>query len=143
MKLIFLDIDGVMNNYKCELSDKHDSLAFDEESVKLLKKLIEKTKAKLIISSTWRIGETLETLNSKVLKHYKLDKHVIDFTPALTETIRGEEIKLVLEKYDDVEKFIIIDDDQDMGELLPYLIRTKTSKGFTNKEYQEALKKLT
>ena len=40
MKIIFLDIDGVMNSSFSKVSDLHESLAFDDSAVRHLKEII-------------------------------------------------------------------------------------------------------
>ncbi|MFA6199307.1 MAG: HAD domain-containing protein [Bacteroidales bacterium] len=63
MKLILLDIDGVLNHhdaYKAgfckytNLDDGSHYQTFDPTSKALLNKLIEEFDAKIVISSTWR-----------------------------------------------------------------------------------------
>lgn len=54
MKVIFLDIDGVLNVYP-QGFDEYGS-KFHPHFVENLKCLIEKTEAKILISSTWRFS---------------------------------------------------------------------------------------
>ena len=53
MKVIFLDVDGVLNSEKDLLEAKGKSELFDRPLI-LLKELVESTKAKIVVSSTWR-----------------------------------------------------------------------------------------
>lgn len=53
MKIIFLDVDGVLNYEYC----KYKVGAYygvDPEKVALLKQIVDATKAKIVLSSTWR-----------------------------------------------------------------------------------------
>ena len=55
MKIIFLDIDGVLN---CKYT-KEEIFFFpfvSPKKIELLKQLIERTGAKVVLSSTWRHG---------------------------------------------------------------------------------------
>lgn len=56
--LVFLDIDGVLNN-ESFLLKSGGAEAFDPDNVKLLNKLIKETNASVVISSAWRIGHSL------------------------------------------------------------------------------------
>lgn len=70
MKIIFLDIDGVLNSEKwyTERFDKdlqsYPLCEFDPLCVEQLNILIQKTNAKLVISSTWRLGRTIDELKN-------------------------------------------------------------------------------
>lgn len=63
MKVIFLDVDGVLNSEKDLLEAKGKSELFDRP-LALLKELVESTKAKIVVSSTWRIGCSKSGRNS-------------------------------------------------------------------------------
>ena len=54
MKIIFLDIDGVLNVY-CESRDEY-GCCFHSHLVENLRILIEQTGAKIVIISTWRFS---------------------------------------------------------------------------------------
>jgi len=143
MKLIFLDIDGVLN-YKLfwkekrqcerrdELSDDAPDGAHDlcENRIELLNSLIEDTGAKVVVSSSWRKNRTIEELQT-VLDYKGFKGEVIDKTPCLyfkeredgyhRSVPRGNEIKawmemnkgILGEKFSKV-KYVIFDDDSDM-----------------------------
>jgi hypothetical protein len=158
MKVIFLDIDGVLNHenwFKKRMTIKNDFNSkewndhypfyeFDPESVKQLNKIIDKTGAKVVISSTWRHGRTVEQLQ-EILDKVGFIGEVIDKTPSfiargtdnlgekISYTIpRGCEIDWWLEskgfqrinwskekqleflEKSKVKNYIILDDDSDM-----------------------------
>ena len=59
MKVIFLDIDGVLNSD--EYFDKIENLnvqgierEIDVNKIKLLKRAVDETKAKVVLTSSWR-----------------------------------------------------------------------------------------
>lgn len=120
MKVIFLDIDGVLNVY-CQSRDKWGCL-FHQHLVENLRWIIEKTGAKIVISSTWRYD------GLEVMKQMWLDRglpgDVIDITPSTQDVVensdiefydlvdRGHEIKLWLDN-NSVDNWCIIDDDND------------------------------
>lgn len=93
MKVIFLDVDGVLNSEKDLLEAKGKSELFDRP-LALLKELVESTKAKIVVSSTWRIGcsksgrnswygeEIFKTLTDR-LAEYQME--VYDITPVINK----------------------------------------------------------
>lgn len=141
MKIIFLDIDGVLNHqlwfesingkpeYKKEGPDDYRRW-FCPFSVDLLNHLTTETGAKIVVSSSWRKGRTVEQLQ-KLLKDNGITGEVIDKTPYLRFTgvddytysvPRGCEIKAWLEinkgilgeKIGSFNNYVILDDDSDM-----------------------------
>lgn len=152
MNIIFLDVDGVINSVNNlikvynQTHKPHSaySYPFDYECLENLKKLVVETKSRLVISSTWRHSqEGMEKL-LEALKKYDLDKFVIGSTPDLGSS-RGAEIKKYLadSEFKDTINFVILDDDKDMEDLLPYLVHTNGKVGLTKENVQQAIKKLT
>jgi len=132
MKLIFLDIDGVLVTTKSLLAG--NEYRFDKECVENLFEIITKTGAKIVISSSWREDRTLIQLQ-KLFEKNGLGDNIIDVTPIHGEhEIRGSEIKAYLESCNlEIEKFVIIDDEEEMGELAPYLVETDFKSGIDEK----------
>lgn len=79
MKIIFLDIDGVL----ALMHKKHDEYGslFHEEFVNNLKTIIDKTGAKIVVSSSWRKSGLIEMKN--LWKYRNLPGEIIDTTPSL------------------------------------------------------------
>lgn len=153
MRIIFLDIDGVLNSWSTVYK-------ITTKKLQLLNDLIEQTGAKIVISSSWRIGsnDVKEFLDKNFAKNrnFRLDnpnQELIDNifyknTIGLTDTFgpnRGAEIKRWLDIYcDDVESYVIFDDDTDMlDEQLEHLVQTDTYYGITDREIHLALLILT
>ena len=113
-KIIFLDIDGVLNVMSQEFDDYGQ--LFNPIFVDNLAYIIEKTNAKLVISSFWRYRGIKHM--RELWKHRNLPGEIIDITPDFInddDSVRGNEIKSWLEKnIDIVETYCIIDDDEDM-----------------------------
>lgn len=132
MKVIFLDIDGVLNHeafYKERFEKRYDEGAIayphseiDPQSVANLNSLIADTEAKVVISSTWR-HDGMKYCKD-VLEFHGFKGDIIDITPDLRNNncLRGNEIlkwvkdneKLIGEKYSDFTQYVILDDDSDM-----------------------------
>lgn len=118
MKIIFLDIDGVLNS---ELTEEYFGIyvGIEDSKVELLKQIIDATGAKIVLSSTWRLGRSRfgrllegnrEYLNEKLAK-YGLE--VFSQTEDLSRhgEQRGKEINDWLEKHDDVDGWLVLDDE--------------------------------
>lgn len=125
MKVIFLDIDGVLNVMRQEFDDYGQ--LFHQNLVDNLSYIINETGAKIVISSTWR-HRGLDFIKN-MWKHRNLPGEVIDITPDCWDLIKEE--KFGLKYYDDVdrgyeiqdwlnnhdvENYVILDDDSDMLE---------------------------
>lgn len=158
MKIIFLDIDGVLNSEtSCKERGKiHYNDNPHPMHIKWLNYIVEKTNAYVVISSTWR-RSTSSGMIGRLLFAYGFKGKVIDKTPCF-ESYRGTEIKAwILEHLDkekkyadsnwhiykgDIESFVILDDDSDMGSLMPHLVQTHERKGLLKKHAIEAIKVL-
>lgn len=123
MKVIFLDIDGVLN--VCSRGrDKYGRL-FHQPFVDNLRNIIERTNAKIVISSTWRM-KGLEVMK-EMWKDRELAGEVIDITinshhlveegvlKKYDKVRRGREIQdWIDENHTEIENYVILDDDNDM-----------------------------
>ena len=86
---------------------------------------------KIVVSSTWRIGNTLETMREE-LRSSGIDlNRVIGMTPVFRNLSRerGLEIQKWLDDHPEVSEFVIVDDDSDMLHLMPKLVQTDTRLG--------------
>lgn len=114
MKVIFLDVDGVLNTFK--LIRKFGMDFIDDICVALVARIVRETGAKIVLSSTWRIEEDARNLVVQALKNHNLEIH--DCTPVLQPkdcenwVRRSEEIQAWLDK-NPVDKFAIVDDFDD------------------------------
>lgn len=134
-KILFLDIDGVLNSEVYFKSASHpDSISskFDPNGVELIKKLVEEFSLRIVISSTWRYGATdrlMHELKSAELIGYLYHEW---FTPVIHPAHRGAEIKLWLELHSEVTDYIIIDDDENiLEEQMCRFVKTDLHKGMT------------
>ena len=149
MNIIFLDIDGVLNSHRklIEVYNKthkpHSgyNYPFDEICLNNLKRLVEVTNSKLVITSTWRKDKEGRDTLIKALKEYQLDQSIIGYTPILNQP-RGIEIQAYLNTLEHHPNFIILDDDTDMESLIDYLVKTNISVGLTEENVEEGIKKI-
>lgn len=163
MKIIFLDIDGVLNSNlyssikRMKKVSSLDCLGrplsnIDKHNLDILRLIVYKTGAKLVISSTWRkdihvVGRDCPE-NEKTEKFIQLfkdlgwdDAPIIGVTPCLSG-FRGEEVATFLDelaKTETIEDYIILDDDSDFiyGELSDLEIRQQDIMRVLDKEAQE------
>lgn len=123
MKIIFLDIDGVLNVYD-QGYDQYGQI-FHRHFENNLKWIIEETGAKIVISSTWRFAG-LEKMKQMWIDR-QLPGEVIDVTVDCYQLIgegkfenydeveRGHEIQQWLDEHQtEVTHYVILDDDNDM-----------------------------
>ena len=170
MKLIFLDMDGVVNTVSdryCVSLDLHMEILkgcvdhrcqFDPRLVFNFMRLLEFCKdndIKIVISSTWRMGTAVEDWNNFFNKYfgrvcsYKLDNLVIGLTP-VDGRDRGKQIQTVIESLwlmsdiNDTTDYIIVDDD--IGDIIPYhdmdkIIKVDPTKGLNDECLQRIFDK--
>lgn len=139
MKILFLDIDGVLNNKRTrEVFNGYTGI--DESLVPLVKEIIDRTGAKVVLSSAWRLHErhALEVFN-KVVEY-------IDTTPDLSSVDkwvkRGDEINAWLRntKYAP-DVYAILDDMDDFYSYQP-LFQTNPSVGITQEIVEKVVSHL-
>ncbi|KXY51001.1 hypothetical protein AT268_31145 [Bacillus cereus] len=145
MKLIFLDIDGVMNHSNYFVRSKHHMLqAFCPTALANLKEILEKCDAKIVVSSTWRKLGSVKILKRAIFSHYGLQKYVIGRTPELRGEPRGAEIQAFMDNFKNpIDRFIIIDDGDDMLHLSDRLVLTNPYEdGLNHRKRDEAIQLL-
>lgn len=145
MKLIFLDVDGVLNNRRSMAANPGTIHNVHRPCVALLNEICEKTGAYCVLSSTWRHSWPVAAFQM-FLEDHGFTGRVIDRTCHLPGQDRGVEISAYLaectKREYPVESWVILDDDSDMGPLLPYLVRTITRVGLEFGHVEAAVKVL-
>ncbi len=150
IRVVFLDFDGVL---------KKHSGPWWPEAIRHLDRIIDATGAQIVVSSTWRIGRTVNDLrlllSAKGLNHWLF---VNDKTPDLldregdtiTNFRNGEKVTLYrarprrheigawLIAHPDVTRYAIIDDDEDAGP--DHFVLTDSDVGLTRRHADTAIK---
>jgi len=141
MNVIFLDIDGVMVTGRVMTSFHGVFPPFDRACVACLNNLIERTGARIVISSTWRWAHPKHIDLHAYLKEQGVKGEIEDMTPRETANSRGrgDDILAWLKSRKDIESFVILDDDDDMLELGGRLVQTKFNEGLTPVCVEEAV----
>lgn len=149
MKIIFMDIDGVLNSVAYDRQRTADQGNIDETRLPLLKRIIDTTQACIVLTSSWRkhwvkdqnlcddIGREINALFAA----YGLP--IYDKTPVLPENDRAEEVRLWLKEHNDTESFAILDDIA-FGwgdDLQDHLVRTncRVGRGLEDEHVQKAI----
>lgn len=139
MKVIFLDIDGVLNSRSYDRKrDWKKQTGIDETRLPLVKKIVDETGAKIVLSSTWRedwdkdaaLCRADGVYINRVFAKYGLQ--VYDKTPNLGGYVeRKDEVKGWLDSAGaNIENFAIIDDyGFGWAELSDYFVKTNSVSG--------------
>lgn len=155
MKVIFLDIDGVLNTPSSG-SRCGEYVGIDDDKTKLLADIVKRTKAKIVLISTWkkywRKEEKLKPLQDYSANYLdeKLAKQglkVIDKTKDKADgryLSRGESILEYVYR-NNVENYIIFDDcqfDYDGCDLTDNYIKTNQIEGLSEQQVKAACETL-
>lgn len=165
-KVIFLDIDGVLNSSRT----LHEDISLEDDLILNLKELVNKTKAKIILSSSWRLStEAVATLMDKLDKFGLvisgmtcdgvdldwLEKYEFDATKKYLDTKfdydenrqikithdRGAEIFKWLCYHDDCVYVILDDTIEDIKPYFnePVIVKTSYKTGLTKEDAKKAI----
>jgi hypothetical protein len=123
MKVIFLDIDGVLNSKETPNPRKFPYIV-DVRLLRRLLKLCERTGAQVVMSSTWRY----DPVGLLAARHFGIP--FIDVIPDMEGEPRRKEIMAWLSVHDDFSRYAVIDDEDDELDTLP-LFQPSVSTGLT------------
>lgn len=133
MKVLFLDIDGVVN---CEkTAQRHRGyIGIDPHMAFIVGKIFLNTDAKLVLSSTWRLWP--ETRREVAKQVYE----IFDVTEDIRPGFRGAEVRKWLSEHPEVERYAILDDNTDFyPDQMPNFFRTYWSTGITEEIAQKVI----
>lgn len=142
MKILFLDIDGVLNSKRTSVAfdgyphsfSPKDMARFDMVAVALIRRLCQVTGASVVLSSDWRYDHSAHAVANG------LDLPVMDVTPKLPG-IRGLEINAWLAAHPEVEQYAIVDDIASMLESQQtHFVKTDDECGLSLRNYLDLLR---
>ena len=134
MKLIFLDIDGVLNK---KAGQPLKTFVIEEEQLTLLAELVKRSGAEVVLSSSWRLAED-EPWREPLLRG---GVTVTDKTVRLNGNNRQREILLYLDTHGEVESFVVLDDQGGrFGKLRSNRVLVDPRTGLTEANVEQALK---
>ena len=131
MRVIFTDIDGVLNT--------HWKTKWSKSAILIYNQICQEYDLKPVITSTWRINHTKEQLQ-KIFDDQGIEVEIYDYTPHLDQKDRGLEIKEWLNN-NKVDNYVVIDDI--VHNITPHVdnvIKVRNWVGLTTEEYIEIRK---
>jgi hypothetical protein len=142
--IVFLDIDGVLNN--TPWMNRNDTGTLDPDNVALLVSLIEQTKAVIVVSSDWRRWHEFDAL-CRLLRRNGVPDCIIGVTPVgdrddeadWSWPPRGIEIDAWLKSNNWSGSFVILDDRDDMEPHMDRLVLTDHECGLTESNVSLAI----
>lgn len=162
-RIIFLDIDGVLNNPGTYAEDqapwRYDGtellcVPVDPQCMACLNRLIAATGAKVVMSTSWRLFAGWQDLGPALNRH-GLVGEVVGETPNPVEDPawhdsretsriqRGDEVAEWLRRNPSVESFVVLDDDDDIDAVRDRFVQTSGAAGLTDADVERAIAVLT
>ena len=142
MKVLFLDIDGVVCLHKDKDWDNEEEI-FDAACCRKLQEIVSATGCKLVLSSSWRLfPESIRSMFRQFKPFGITRENFLGRTPLRGE--RGDEIMAYLKKRPQIETFVALDDERFYSRAFPQdrLILTKLESGITENVKEACIRKL-
>lgn len=153
MKIIFLDVDGVLN----DRNTKHTTrgalgIDIDDTKIQYLKNIVDATSAQIVLCSGWKLGWNPNIENQDISAQYlinKLSKYGLTIMDRTYDpdgfSNRGAGIKNWLVAHPTVETWVVLDDeifiDYEEQGIIPHLIKSSFyDKGLTEELAEQAIK---
>lgn len=163
--IIFLDMDGVMNNDSAFIRanlgiyppNNISAMTVSHMCVSRLKRICDTTNADIVISSSWRsrviddltfsnIHGNLSVLHALEWAEFDCKKLIIGNTPHMDNAIRGTEINCWLANRSDryiknITPYIILDDDSDFTKIQKanHFVKTNPRIGLSENDTNKAI----
>lgn len=152
-KVIFLDVDGVLNDDMTEADAPSGCIGIALDKVLKLKCVVDDTNAAIVLSSSWKAEFPAEGVTTedgmylvKCLDHYGIELEDIT-VPGNATAYRGGEIRNWLDRHPEVSHWVVLDDevfcDFSERDIMPYLVKTDGRKGLTPDDVKLAIEILT
>lgn len=145
MKVVFLDFDGVLNTDSYIRSCGYDGLILDPSKMRLLKKIIESTDAKIVLTTSWKEHWEKDStkcdasgkLMNTVFARYGLE--IFDKIPHMKE--REDGIANWLDANPEAKNYVILDDFALEGNMISgHLVRTSAFRdGLEDEHMRQAI----
>lgn len=148
-RILFLDVDGVLNNRKSMIAASEGThppgevshLTMDPVAVALLQEVVSDLNIELVLSSVWRMSMIGVSKTSRVMQWagWKGRPPFIDVTDTIGSH-RGTQIQRWLDSRSDLEdiEYVIVDDDSDMlPSQMNRFVHTSNFYGLTKEKAKE------
>lgn len=160
MRLLLLDFDGVLNGAahftspefqaateglaEAEVMLLARSIHLERAKVILLNRVVEASGSAVVISSSWRLGYTLDELN-EMLTARGASFRAVAVTPRVTsydpsKPMRVREILAYLDTLATPPDSVVALDDDDLGGMVPGHIRTESDLGLQEHHVEACLR---
>ena len=154
MKVIFLDIDGVLNSE--EFLNNNQNGIIDRNNVNILKNIIDRTGAVIVMSSGWKLWFDDNMMPKDGYSQYlydiflefgiKLFGKTPDFSTEEIRTkktfshVKAKEIIAWLTKHESTYKYVVLDDlDLKHEEINSHLVMTNAQIGITEADARRVI----
>jgi hypothetical protein len=145
MKIIFLDVDGILNNDDTT-STYGMYVGWEKKCVDRLNQIIRKTGAAIVISSSWRLHRSMNEIIHLFNVKMGICGTILGSTPVQNVEERDAEIGAWMKFFKgktgrDIKRFVILDD-MDPLMFQDHWIETDTCAGLTNKQADQVVCRL-
>jgi hypothetical protein len=148
--ILFLDIDGVLVTAANWIDASRQTLGDDPPvaspvAVAALNRILREAGAQIVVSSSWR--KFGRRYLDRCFARWKVQSPIFSMTPDMSRqqrvisigAPRWLEIDTWLRTTGTPRKFVILDDEHDMGPLQPYLIQSTFQQGLTEELADKAI----
>lgn len=146
-KIIFLDVDGVLNNFVDSWPNQfgkgvQSTFVVDPRCVLAFYHLLAESDAKVVMSSTWAVHKDQMRYLHLVMPGLKEYLHQDWMTPRKFSSTRGQEIQMWLQEHPETTHWVVLEDSRDAWLAANSLnvIETNTVTGLTFEDAIRALK---
>lgn len=152
MNVIFLDIDGVLNNYKTTTLSPMGFTGISSNLLKRFSMLVKETDSYIVLSSTWK-DEWSQDMNKSSEDGKYLHKKLLQTGIYIIDKINDEEIGLshrgaaiafYLGTHPEITNYVILDDCEfdfyDYPDLLKHFVKVDEKIGISNEDIEKSLK---
>lgn len=149
MRVIFLDIDGVLNSEEWDRYVQsftygarfNSCYLLSQEMILRLQNVVFQTNAEIVLTSSWRTNERAMDALRRQLSLYHLS--IRDTTVSYAYGSRADEVKLWIKSHSNVTSYAIIDDYDDgftQDEVLStHFVQTAYAYGLTHEKAAEII----
>lgn len=128
MKVLFLDVDGVLN-----MHNSGGPKTLNKNRLRLLERIVTTTGCNIVVSSSWRREPYYLLRLERYLGYRKISIYSTTRDLSHHGLLRGDEIKDWLDTHPDVRQYAIVDDNDNMlDSQKPYFVQTHSDIGLTN-----------
>ncbi|WP_372371127.1 HAD domain-containing protein [Candidatus Uabimicrobium sp. HlEnr_7] len=155
-KILFLDIDGVLNFesmqpimdcFSAPNAGFHGIHMIDPQKVEILNLIVSRSECEVVVCSTWRqkfnLVELNEMLTNRGFNGIVRDTTTLPFQKEGIWSKKGDEVGVWLKSNFDISAFVIIDDDDEFSLFRNFHVKTDFRVGLTNKDAEKAISILT